>query len=53
MNLLGSIAAQNWYNDKLEEAENYDRENQNWLYYAIPEYIRNDSNNDQYFTFTI
>ncbi len=47
----GSLVAIDWYNNKLEIAENYDRENQNWLYYAIPEYLRNDSSNDQYFTF--
>ena len=50
--LTSSNAAETWYEDKLEEAENYDNLNQDWLYYSIPEYIRSDSNNNQYFIFT-
>jgi hypothetical protein len=29
----------------------YDNNNQNWLYYTIPEFIRDNSNNDQYVEF--
>ena len=48
----GSNAAIDWYNNKLDEADDYDEFNANWLRYSIPEFIRNDSSNDQYLTFT-
>ena len=48
----GSAAAIAWYDNKITEAENYDDLNQDWIYYSIPEYIRDDSNNDQYLNFT-
>ena len=48
----GSAAAIAWYQNKITEAENYDNLNQDWIYYSIPEYIRDDSNNDQYLNFT-
>ena len=47
----GSVLAGGWYDAKIIEAENYDNLNQDWLYYSIPEYLRSDSNNDQYMTF--
>jgi hypothetical protein len=47
----GSIAAQNWYVAKISSSEDYDRENQNWLQYASPQFIQDDSANDQYMTF--
>jgi hypothetical protein len=45
-------SALTWYQNKITEAENYDNLNQDWIYYSIPEYIRDDSNNDQYLNFT-
>ena len=50
--LTSSTAAENWYNDKIVSASNYDELNQDWIYYSIPEYIRDDSSNDQYLNFT-
>jgi hypothetical protein len=47
----GSILAEGWYDAKIVEAENYDEFNQNWLKFAIPEYIRDDANNNQYLEF--
>ena len=47
----GSIAAQNWYIAKISSSEDYDRENQNWLQYAAPQFIQDDSANNQYMTF--
>ena len=47
----GSIAAQNWMTSGLVTSSNYDNLNQNYLYFSIPEYIRNDSENEQYMTF--
>ena len=32
-------------------ASNYDQENQNYLYWSIPEYLRDDSDNDKYMLF--
>ena len=48
----GSNAAETWYDTKIEAADNYDNLNQDWLYYTIPEYVRSDVNNNQYFIFT-
>jgi len=50
--LTSNIAAQNWITSSLATAEDYDEFNPNWLYYSIPEYIREDSTNIQYITFT-
>ena len=47
----GSIVAQNWYVAKISSSEDYDRENQNWLQYAAPQFIQDDSANNQYMTF--
>ena len=47
----GSVTAQNWITASLVTASNYDNDNQNYLKYSIPEYIRDDSENDQYMTF--
>jgi hypothetical protein len=49
--LTSSLVAQTWITSSLESAEDYDRENQNWLKYGAPEFIRDDSSNDQYMTF--
>ncbi len=32
-------------------ASNYDQDNQNYLYWSIPEYLRDDSDNDKYMLF--
>ena len=50
--LTSSTAAENWYDDKIVSASNYDELNKDWIYYSIPEYIRDDSSNDQYLNFT-
>ena len=47
----GSIAVTNWYSNILTSASNFDNLNQNNLYYSIPEYLRDDSANDQYSLF--
>ena len=47
----GSSAATDWSSSMFESGSEYDRENQNWLKYSIPEYLRDDSTNDQYMTF--
>ena len=54
----GSNAVLTWFGSSVEgathyggislSASNFDNLNQNNLYYAIPEYLRNDSANDQY-----
>lgn len=41
-----------WYNSQSNVAQTYDAYNQNYIYYAIPEYIRNDSQNDNYILFS-
>ena len=47
----GSAVVAAWSESLFESASNYDRENQDWLKYSIPEYLRDDSANDQYLTF--
>ena len=47
-----TASALTWYQNKITEAENYDDLNQDWIYYSIPEYIRDDSDNSQYLNFT-
>lgn len=47
----GSLAATSWYSTKISEAQEYDEFNYDWLYNAIPEYLRDDSANVPYFTF--
>ena len=39
------------YGGQLLSASNYDQNNQDYLYYAIPEYLRDDVNNNQYMLF--
>ena len=46
-----SLAAQTWVTASLVDAAEYDEFNNNYLRYAIPEYIRNDAQNDNYMTF--
>jgi len=41
-----------WLNTQLSIAENFDSENNNSLIRTIPEYLKEDDNNSQYFLFT-
>jgi len=54
LNWLGSDNENNisYYGGIILSASLYDRSNQNWLYYTIPEYLREDSDNDQYIEFS-
>lgn len=47
-----SSLAQTWVTASLLSGSNYDEDNQNWIYYAIPEYIREDSANTSYLDFS-
>ena len=47
----GSVITQDWYTAKISSSGDYDRENQNWLQYAAPQFIQDDSANNQYMTF--
>jgi len=40
-----------YYGGLALSASNYDQNNQDWLYWAIPEYLRDDSDNDYYLLF--
>ena len=46
-----SSAAQTWITSSLTSGSAYDTDNLNWIYWAIPEYIREDSLNSQYIAF--
>jgi len=37
-----------YYGGQALSASNYDQDNQDWLYWSIPEYLRNDSDNVRY-----
>lgn len=47
----GSTQVTDWYGDLITLATNYDLKNYNALNKAIPEYLRDDSDNDQFVTF--
>jgi hypothetical protein len=50
---LGSdVEGSQYYGGILLSASLYDSNNQNWLYYTIPEFIRENSDNDQYLEFS-
>lgn len=50
---LGSdVENTQYYGGILLSASLYDYSNQNWLYYTIPEFIRDNSNNNQYLEFS-
>lgn len=40
-----------YYGGLILEAQEYDENNQNWLYNSVPEYLKTDENNDQYMLF--
>ena len=44
----GSTLVTNWYPNILISASNFDNDNQNNLYYSIPEYLREDPSNEPY-----
>ena len=49
---IGSTDSSNaYYGGQLLSASNYDQDNQNYLYWAIPEYLRDDPDNSQYLVF--
>ena len=49
---LGSIDPSNiYYGGQALSSSNYDQNNQDYLYWAIPEYLRDDKNNNQYLLF--
>ena len=49
---LGSADPENpEYGGLALTASNYDQDNQNYLYWSIPEYLRDDSDNDKYMLF--
>ena len=43
-----SAMAINWQTEQVTSASNYDEENQNSLYFTIPEYLRSDPDNARY-----
>lgn len=49
---VNSATGTAWYTSQSTVAQTYDVYNQNYIYYAIPEYIRNDSQNDNYILFS-
>jgi len=49
---VGSATAISWLNTQLESASFFDHENKDALVNAIPSYLREDSDNDQYTLFT-
>jgi len=49
LNWLGSADPSSaYYGGQALSASNYDQENQDWLYWSIPEYLRDDSENQKY-----
>jgi len=49
LNWLGSANPSSiYYGGQALSASNYDQENQDWLYWAIPEYLRDDPENQKY-----
>ena len=49
---VNSSTAEQWYATQSITASNYDANNQNYLYWLIPEYLRSDSTNNNYFLYT-
>jgi hypothetical protein len=45
--ILSSPSASMWYGEYTSSAASYDEENLDWLYYIIPNYIKNDPDNYQ------
>jgi len=47
-----SLLANNWIAAAEKSGSLFDGDNQNWLYYTIPEFIKENNNNDNYLEFT-
>jgi hypothetical protein len=43
----GSATVISWYNDYIDSATNYDNNNLDYLYYTIPNFVKNDPDNYQ------
>ena len=53
LNWMGSdVESSQYYGGYILSASLYDENNQNWLYYTIPTFITENSNNDEYTTFS-
>ena len=50
--LGSSVEGSQYYGGIALSASLYDNNNQNWLYYTIPEFIRDNSDNNQYLEFS-
>jgi hypothetical protein len=49
LNWLGSADSSNvYYGGQALSSSNYDQDNQDWLYWAIPDYLREDPENQKY-----
>ena len=49
LNWLGSANPSNaYYGGQALSASNYDQDNQDWLYWAVPDYLREDPENQKY-----
>jgi len=51
LRLVDSVSVQIWLSYILGVAEKYDENNQNWLFYVIPEFIRENEDNQPYIQF--
>ena len=52
LNWLGSSnESSQYYGGTLLSASFYDEDNQNWLFYTVPDFIKENENNDNYLTF--
>jgi hypothetical protein len=52
LNWIGSADISDpYYGGLALSASNYDQDNQDWLYWAVPDYLRDDSENDPYLLF--
>ena len=50
---MGSdVEGSQYYGGIILSASLYDEDNQNWLYYTIPDFITENADNDNYVTFT-
>ena len=47
-----SVLGQSWITSSIASSNLYDIENQDWIYYAIPGYLREDTANQPYLDFT-
>jgi len=48
---VNNVTGQAWYTTQSVTASNYDTYNQNYLYWLIPEYLRSNSDNNNYFLY--